>query len=672
VVGICGAARVLLKNVQQVTITISRREQKVYDEGMHKKIKVELAIMAGAIIVIGCGVRSAQAFDVKYDEAVRLDTANGTTTVAITSSGTGTSTYYECPLGGSGCGTALAKLPAVYPELQGENYDVSPDRNTFLTIDTDAASGQPVYTVYTVQGGKLISQGILPFHMNASNIALSNTMTAAFLTDHDLIAVVDLRTGQILHVVSSPSADTFYLTFSPRGRYLAYYTQSSIMSGERTFTLQDLITGCTYTWGEPTEERDLLVEANSVFSFAPDDSRLIYLDDTSGFNSVYSIDLPPLQTFQEFANIGRPVVKDDGSMVAEAVFATPTSFFYTANTVAAPYIWSLYRYDYATGRSAKIDDQVSWYAPLRNLGSFISYQTVGLHAGEAMLATLDGTGTTTIETPNTTPTIAMGTPVKFAGGDGILYLPPGYTTSTQSSSTPPLIVWLHGGPYEELSDGYNASPVYGRFDKMLEDLRQAGFMVLKMDYPGSFGYGTAYFRSLIGNVGKSDVAAVAAGTQLIQKNYHPSATYVMGISYGGYLSLETVADDPSLYNGVIAISAVTDWSTLFADDGDISELYFNGYPSAANEALYDQADIFGKLDQFAGKKVMVAYGGSDTNVQPQQSIDFIRSLTMLGTPVTTVEYPDENHVFNNDTNLANFESKIFSFLGAVEPTSSTP
>jgi dipeptidyl aminopeptidase/acylaminoacyl peptidase len=626
------------------------------------------ASVCGAAIIVGFAATNAQAFDVKYDEAVRLDTVSGTTTIAIASTGTGTSTYYECPVSGSGCGIALSELPPQYPELKGKNYAVSPDRNTFLTIDVNT-NGQPVYTVFAAQNGKLVSQGILPFHMNASSIVLSNAMTAAFMTDQNLIVIVDLHSGQILHTLVSSAANTFYLTFSPKGRYIAYYTQDSIMDGERTFTLQDLTTGCTYEWGEPTTQRDLLVKADAVFSFAPDDSRLIYLDDTTDFNSIYSVDLPPLRTFEKFKNIGKPVVRNEGSMVAAAIFATSSSFFYTANTPAAPYAWSLYRYDYATEQTTKIADQVSWSTPLRRIGDFISYQTVGANPGQVALATLDGTVSTTIATPNTTPSIATGTPVTFSGNEGILYLPDGYTTSTHPSTTPPLVVWLHGGPYQEVSDGYNATSLYGRFDYILENLRKAGFMVLKVDYPGSFGYGTSYFRSLIGNVGKSDVNAVVKGTQLVQNEYHPSATYVMGISYGGYLSLKTIAADPSLYNGVIAISAVTDWSTLFSDSSDISELYFNGYPSANNENLYSQADIFGEIDSFKGKKVMIAYGGSDTNVPPQQSTDFIAELTADHIPVTTVDYPKENHVFNDDANLTDFQSKIFSFLGARETPS---
>jgi len=222
-----------------------------------------------------------------------------------------------------------------------------------------------------------------------------------------------------------------------------------------------------------------------------------------------------------------------------------------------------------------------------------------------------------------------------------------------------MIVWLHGGPHRQTSPSFHSYHSYGIYDVLLENLRKNGFIVLKLDYRGSYGYGKKFATELKGNVGKLDVKDVITATTVLKKEMAIGEVYPMGTSYGGYLALRALADKPALFAGAISVNGVTDWWTLIKNDPDsIFKVHFNGAPSSKNKILYDQASIFLRLNNLKGKKIVLVNGEDDATIPAQQTTMLFDALAKKNIGATVISYEKEGHILSDSANLDDLCSRV--------------
>jgi dipeptidyl aminopeptidase/acylaminoacyl peptidase len=116
------------------------------------------------------------------------------------------------------------------------------------------------------------------------------------------------------------------------------------------------------------------------------------------------------------------------------------------------------------------------------------------------------------------------------------------------------VVWFHGGPESQLRGNY--SPVFHM-------LTSAGFDVLAPNVRGSSGYGVRY-------VGLDDREkrwdsvrdGCEAGRHLKREGY-ATRLAAMGGSYGGFMTLAVLVEDPDLWDAAVDIVGIADWHTFF-------------------------------------------------------------------------------------------------------------
>lgn len=448
--------------------------------------------------------------------------------------------------------------------------------------------------------------------------------------------------------------DASRLQFSTSNRYFVYYISSKVNKDQyRHHVIIDLKNPETPKKSElknKVANWDLLTEENRLFSFSPDESFLIYVDDRGGHPTLYRANLPQAGK----TLISKKLFARNYSIGDFLVWDTNTLYFYANREKANT--WTLYRYRLDSGDLKKIADDISYGEKIYRSGDYLLFTRL-LKNRKLVNRYSPDEGTVrdfiTPSTANPLPDLIRKETTLAGRGSSIVR-----TTKTPGK---PLIIWLHGGPYRQIAPAntYHAYQSYAVYDWMLDQMAAGGAIVAKVDYVGSYGYGRQFADSIVGQVGKKDVKDVLAITEELKSLYKPSAIYLIGNSYGGYLALRTLAEKPTNYKGVASINGVTDWTQLLEHyQNSIFNTYFEGLRADDNDPLFQQANITTKLDRVTNQKILLVQNSADTTIPPDQANWLAEILAMRHKTYDYVTYAGEDHVFAQSKNLVNLCQKI--------------
>jgi dipeptidyl aminopeptidase/acylaminoacyl peptidase len=160
--------------------------------------------------------------------------------------------------------------------------------------------------------------------------------------------------------------------------------------------------------------------------------------------------------------------------------------------------------------------------------------------------------------------IVAPTPVHFpsrldkAPVPGTLMLPPRLDKSRKH----PAIVWIHGSGSDQNFIGWHPGS-YRMYYSASVYLAQQGYVVITPDYRGSSGYSREWATGVHMGLGISDAADVLASADYLKTLDYvdPDRIGVWGLSYGGYLTLQVMNQDPLLFRCGINVAGVVDWAT---------------------------------------------------------------------------------------------------------------
>lgn len=451
--------------------------------------------------------------------------------------------------------------------------------------------------------------------------------------------------------------ESAHITLSPLKNYIAYYNHNENV---RKFTLKNISTGKDLFREDNLSYWDLLGDQNVLFAFTPDEKTLLYLDDISGSFAIYK----SLSTQFDIAPFSGTKLQTGTLGIQQFLVWDNSTLFFIGNTQIHPYNWSLYKYDLENGTQKIIAENVSNTSGLRKSGGvllFAAQERSGF--GPRALVVKDGK-VHYFDIPNVNRKVNQTKQevVAIVNRYGIVMEP---TINKLSKTPPPLVIWLHGGPYRQSSYGYHPFHSYGIYDSILEAMRAQGAIVLKLDYSGSLGFGKTYAESVGQNVGKGDVADVIYATNYMKTKYNIGKVYLMGNSYGGYLSLKTIVDNSEKFDGVISINGVTDWESLLVRmQNSIFNTHFNGLPDANNRTLYEKASILKNISKLENTKpIIIIQGSADRTIAPWQAPLLGDELKSQNKKVTMVSYKGEDHVFAKAKNIRDLCKRMFTFAG---------
>jgi dipeptidyl-peptidase-4 len=197
----------------------------------------------------------------------------------------------------------------------------------------------------------------------------------------------------------------------------------------------------------------------------------------------------------------------------------------------------------------------------------------------------------------------------------------------------PAVVMVYGGPHAQtVRDawaGLNWEQV----------LAARGFVVWGLDNRGSGGRGHKWESRLYRRFGKQELEDQKTGLQhLLGMGFvDPARVGIYGWSYGGYMTLYALLNEPDLFAAGISGAPVTDWRLY---DTIYTERYL-GLPQE-NEAAYRDSSAITYAANLKAKLLLVhAYG--DDNVLFQNSFQMASALQKAGKVFEMMIYPDKSH-----------------------------
>ncbi len=467
---------------------------------------------------------------------------------------------------------------------------------------------------------------------------------------------------------------------SPDGHFVAYYGSQNDNKGKRIFGVYDTVRKVRYERSAPVKSWDLLQEAVRLFAFTPDGKTLIYMDDRDGSPMLYTVSLQALATKGKTALAGKRL-STKGYTVADFIVTDNDTLFFTANrTVAARF--DLYQYSLKTEKLTLVENDVSYAMSLRLFAGSVVYarQTEygSVFAGYS-LATKKAADIIT-------PSAGL---VSFTRGQGSLFN--GLKTSqfsvgslssktqvyvmesaaagaTKMNKERPLIVWLHGGPFRMTVPGFNPYKGYAPYDWSLAEMARGGALVAKVNYPGSFGFGTKYANAVQGHVGDADVAFLQDVLKTMARSYSYKNIYVVGNSYGGYLALRSLVAYPKQYAGAISINGVSDWGTLMAEIDSPFLVHFGGTPNVSKtRAAYQMASVFDRVQRLTHEDpILLMHSRNDATVPVRQSVNAQQFFEQNSINSHLVFFDDEDHALARRESITLLCKKMAEFVGIPE------
>lgn len=540
---------------------------------------------------------------------------------------------YTCEADTLECVDYGTTTPHMFPSLiGGDDYPNSPDGNYGLVtyeVDDDTT----YHLVYSLKEDTGRLEYIIPFYESVTRVKFSWASDSVVLfAENGLVAHFSIPT----HTLSTTtlSQTSFPLrSLSPHGTYLSAYNYSD--GGHRIW---NLITG---------EEFLVPDTAPSYVEFSQDEQTAVFTDSRDGFQTIYTVDM---NTAESGTLVATRLFTDD--FTVEDYLFFKDDLYMVANK-NHPLEWSLYRYSFETQKVREVAEQVSYGDYIRPIGKLaLSFLTIeGKNSHVALYDPVDDEVRVIRPVEKSPAYVDISQAlVEFGGVHGVLLEP------TKRIHSTPLFVWLHGGPQRQTSVGYHSYLSYAVYDEMLERLVQGGATVLKLDYTGSYGYGSEHIESLTNNIGVTEVQDVLAAVAGVQKTLHADDVYLIGNSYGGYLSLRALVEDPEVFSGAISINGVFDWFTLLERiPSSQFKKYFDGVPELHdldyNFQQYLNASIYSGIPDLKDEKILLIYGEEDSTVPTWQTREFYYFAKSLEKDVRLLSFSDEDHILRKRENL---------------------
>ena len=246
--------------------------------------------------------------------------------------------------------------------------------------------------------------------------------------------------------------------------------------------------------------------------------------------------------------------------------------------------------------------------------------------------------------------------IEFAGADGapvqayVVY-PPGFRSDREW----PLVHNLHGGPHGVTGDSW-----HWRWNNQV--FAAAGYLVVAVNFHGSYGWGDEFTRSIRGAWGdKPGIDVMAATDVLLSQGYvAESKMAIVGGSYGGYLVTWLTATTDR-FAAAICHAGVTDLLGQWASD------ITAGREKAVGGVPWDSMDDVLRWSPLAHTHTMstptlVIHGERDYRVVVTQGLELYGILKHKGVPARLVYYPDEGHWIEKRSNSIHWYGEFMVWL----------
>ena len=206
----------------------------------------------------------------------------------------------------------------------------------------------------------------------------------------------------------------------------------------------------------------------------------------------------------------------------------------------------------------------------------------------------------------------------------------------------PAIIWIHGSGADQNYLAWHPG-AYRMYYAMSQYLAQQGYVILTPDYRGSSGYSRDWATGTSRDLGGAESQDVNAGADYLKTLPYvdPDRIGIWGLSYGGFMTMQSILDDPALYRCAINVAGVGDWETWTTGGLILGRL---GETPVTDPGLYERSAPVKHLDRLA-TPLLILQGTNDANVPFWETLKYVDNLEKLGKPFEMAIYPGEIHFF---------------------------
>jgi dipeptidyl aminopeptidase/acylaminoacyl peptidase len=245
--------------------------------------------------------------------------------------------------------------------------------------------------------------------------------------------------------------------------------------------------------------------------------------------------------------------------------------------------------------------------------------------------------------------------VTFTSRDGLrlsgwLYRVPGRLSGG------PAMISLHGGPEAQERPAFNPQH---------QAMTQAGITVLAPNIRGSSGFGRAFVHAddVHGRLDAFD-DVLACRDFLVESGVaDPERIAVTGRSYGGYLTLASLAFSPGKFAAGVDICGMSDLQTFFRDTEPwiaAAAVTKYGHPERDETLLKAISPLHAAAN--IDVPLLVVHGELDSNVPRTEALQIVGALRRLGRPVEYLQLDGEGHEYRRADSRKILIRRMLQFL----------
>jgi dipeptidyl aminopeptidase/acylaminoacyl peptidase len=258
--------------------------------------------------------------------------------------------------------------------------------------------------------------------------------------------------------------------------------------------------------------------------------------------------------------------------------------------------------------------------------------------------------------------------VRFRSFDGRTIPAFVYRPRKAAAGRSPVIISVHGGPEAQERTWFN--PQYQYWTGSL------GAVVIAPNVRGSTGYGSAYLSLDDGAKREDAVKDIGALLDWIaaQPDLDAGRVVVYGESYGGFMSLASLAAYSDRLAGAIDVVGISNFTTFLQNtEGyrrDRRRAEYGDERDPAMRAFFDRISPLARADRMR-KPLLVVAGGNDIRVPVSESRAIVERVRADGGTAWLLVAADEGHGFQKRSNLVAQSRVQTQFLRRVFGQAST-
>ncbi|HSS61321.1 MAG TPA: prolyl oligopeptidase family serine peptidase [Candidatus Limnocylindrales bacterium] len=217
----------------------------------------------------------------------------------------------------------------------------------------------------------------------------------------------------------------------------------------------------------------------------------------------------------------------------------------------------------------------------------------------------------------------------------------------------PAVVNFHGGP-----EGQSR----GTYQPVAQMLAAIGVDVLLPNVRGSAGYGLRYQSLDDKTLRWNSVKDGCEAARHLKRSGLATRTAAMGGSYGGFMTLAVLVEDPGLWDAGVDVVGIADWETFFRNMPPwrgVLRINEYGDPNGAEAEFLRQASPIHRAGSIRAP-LLVIHGRNDPRVPVGESIQIAQAVPKSELLI----FEDEGHGIAKLQNQVTANSRILNFLAA--------